>query len=411
MLFPIQGAGVFVPGILTDQKRTFSARGSSTVTGIIPIEQMASAQIGEEVLNSTALSMDTSSNAVAPSKLSTTFSATIPIESAHAISIDNSIEETGQHSIDTGAALESESLNSAEIANGDSFLILADILSAYVASVTTGGYTGSRGLDAQLLVNGVEVKITDFQYSEPTGRLGALLNVTLAIPDTSLVPMGASITFNILVHITGGVATIPIITNGKLSGRDSVIAFTGGAGLSSAPDDSVTFGTLDVISDKFTLAPRRPVVMYDPFKVAYEEVETNPRDALIDEQGRTILPVLEHIRGLTAHQVLRRAYTGVGGFGLMTSMSPSFIAGLSEDLRNMINTILTDQKGLDFTSFVTNIPDYPVSRADFTVESGWHQGAQPVVGMYGPLYLPLGTRLLILYTDAPLPFGTVPHNI
>jgi hypothetical protein len=70
-----------------------------------------------------------------------------------------------------------------------------------------------------------------------------------------------------------------------------------------------------------------------------------------------------------------------------------------------------DQIGCGFSKVVTNIPDYKIKRVDFTLDSGWHDGATPGVAMYAPIYFVHGTTLFILDPDKPLPYGVSPHTL
>lgn len=291
-----------------------------------------------------------------------------------------------------------------EVTAGESFLILADILSEDVAGAANGSY-GPLDINAQLLVNGEEVLISSFNYQAPTGRLGSLLNVKLRTPDINQIPNGATIEFNLLVD---GQVARRLIVGGKLAGKDFKISFSGG--VDGKPQDEVNFSALDVISDKFTLAPRRSVIMYDPGRVKITDVETSPQDALRDDKGGLIMPVLEPVAGLTMKQVLARAYTSGGGQSHITALSASTLAKMSR-IAHLLGTSANDQGAMGFGGVITNIPNYPVRRADFTVEGGWHSGASPVVGMYSPIYFVENNKLFILDPEKKLPYGYVPHLI
>ncbi|MGB8509682.1 MAG: hypothetical protein WCD76_14950, partial [Pyrinomonadaceae bacterium] len=62
-----------------------------------------------------------------------------------------------------------------------------------------------------------------------------------------------------------------------------------------------------------------------------------------------------------------------------------------------------------FSSVVTNLPDFRVARADFTLEGGFHGGASPLVAAFDPLYFADDNNSLwIVDPDAPLPAGLTP---
>lgn len=269
-------------------------------------------------------------------------------------------------------------------------------------SGTPNGTFADVEVNAIVRVNDVEVPISAFEYQEPTAKLGSILNVTLARPDVSLIPVGASIDFS----LTANGVERPYIVNGRLSSRDYRQVRNNEGG----PKDEVVFGVIDVVADRVTLAPRRPVIMFDPTRVNFSEVEVRAGDRILDSSGRPIMPVYEYYPGLTMKQVLRRAYTGHGGYGMMGTLTPSQQAAMS-GIQQYLSTPTTDQIGLGFANVFTNIPNYPVKRADFTIEAGWHKGAEPTISMYEPLQLPFGNVLYILNIEFPLPFGSLPRVI
>ena len=272
---------------------------------------------------------------------------------------------------------------------------------------TVGSFTNYE-VNAELRVNDSIVPISSFEYNEPSGKLGSILNVQLADPRPELIPIGASIEFALTVKTTAGTSRKVLMKNGKLSGRDYKMSFKSGA--AGGPNDEVSFGAIDIIADRFTLAPRRPVIMFDPAKISFGDVQLRPVDAVLDEAGRPIMPVYEHINNLSMLKVLRRAYTDSGGYSMMSPLSPVIFSSLSQ-IQHLLSTPETDQVGMRFANVLTNIPDYRIKRADFSIDGGWHSGAQPVVGMYDPLYLPLGNILYVLNIEFPLPFGALPRII
>jgi hypothetical protein len=262
----------------------------------------------------------------------------------------------------------------------------------------TMGSFSDQEVSAQLLVNGEEVLIKDFQYNEPVDKLGAFMNARLAVPNPAQLPNDANYEFNIIAN---GVPRT-LVKDGRLASRDYRMAQKG---------DEVNFSLIDVIADKFTLAPRRPVIMFNPDEVEFKSVEVNPRDAIKDERGQAIMPIYEYVGGLTMKQILKRAYTGTGGYSMTTPLTPAQIESMS-GISSYFTSPTADQFGLGFANVVTNIGDYKVRQAMFDIESGWHAGAQPFVGMYNPQYLPLLDNLLcVLSIENPLPFGAIPRVI
>lgn len=303
-------------------------------------------------------------------------------------------------SMDVGLGEHFSNFKSLDITSGDSFMMLIDVIQQELSG-TNSGTTHAVEINAVFKVNNVEVPIKDFSFQRPTGKLGSILNVTLADPDPTIVPVGASIKFQL--EVNGEFYTL--LDNGKIQEKDYSVTVSGGG-----PDDEVTVGSLDVMADKFTLAPRRPVIMYDPSRVDFSEVKLDVDNMPRDRTGKVIRPVIEPVSGLTMKQILLRAYTGAGG-GPFVSFMPHVYYLTRGWSNTMLHTPGNDQIGCDFSGVVTNIPNYRVKRADFSITGGWHDGAQPVVAMFNPLYFTEVGSLFIIDVDRPLNYGINPKQI
>lgn len=288
----------------------------------------------------------------------------------------------------------------AEVSQGDGFLIMADLVQSELSGSL--GAESTR-VNAKLLINGVACHITSFSYQVPTGKIGSILNARLQGKSLAEVPNGASVTFSLLIDVGSSVIEYPLMTNGKIQSRSSVVSWKGGT--NAKPTDEVNFSAIDVIADKFSLSPRRPVIMFDPARVKYNDVNPNVTDAMRDENGAVILPVLEPMYGLTLRQVMDRAYTPKGGLG--SWISSTYSSGWGPIFVSEGN----NQIGMDFTKVVTNIPNYPVKRADFPVESSWHDGVRPFVDMLAPMFFVEGTWLFVIDIEVKLPYTIGVHAL
>jgi hypothetical protein len=353
----------------------------------IPIQSCARSAVEiRDVARDRAISgITVTGTSFSASRQSTEIAKTVPTAAISGINIVNGIRDRHVSAI--------------EVLTGESFIILVDILQEALSGSMLGQF-GQTEINAKLMVDGDELAIKSFSFQVPTGRLGSILNIVLADPNPTPVPVRATVMFYLVVHIDGDDVFHVLLNNGNLQERDYKITISG-----NKPGDEVTFGALDVLSDKFSLAPRRPVTMYDPRRVRIDDVRTDSENAIRDESGRTIMPVIEPVNGLTMKRILNRAYTNVGGYSGISLLSqlPSWNA--------LMSNALNDQVGMGFTSVITNIPDYKVRRADFTIEGGWHDGALPVVAMYAPVYFVTGSILFIIDVDRPLPFAANPHTI
>jgi hypothetical protein len=290
----------------------------------------------------------------------------------------------------------------------DGFLIIADLISSTFVSGPVSGYYPSQDINVVLKVNGSPVDITSFDFQKADDKLGGVLNATIAVPDPSLVPIGASV--DLLFEVTdssGVVHEIDYLENTKLSGRNFTVQWR-----NRGPGDEVTITCVDVIEDRFGLAPRRPVVMFDPNLVSITDVTVNPKDALIDDvSGSLILPIIEPVHGLMMYQALNRAYTGQNGGSFMTPMSPSLVALMSRISSLIGGGPSYTTVGLGFSGVITNIPNYKIERVTFSAEGGWHDGVAPFVGMFGPLYFTRANYLYIIDGERALPPGFTPRTV
>jgi len=325
-------------------------------------------------------------------------------ESAGSCNITNQSEVTSFASLEIGNVPEPDvSFGAIEVVTGDSFTILADIISSSFAHL---GDAGPVEIGARLKVNGVEQPIILFNYQEPTGKLGSLLTIRMADADPALVPAGASIDFDLFVIDEDGTHYYNLMTNGKVQERDYSVAWRGGR--RGGPADELTFTALDIVADRFSLTARTPVTMYDPTRIKQDTVQTKLEDCIHKwPSGQVIQPVLEPVVGLTMKQILNRAYTGAGGLGFVSVIDPGYYSS-SVTLQPLFTSGSRDQIGIGFDRVIINIQDYRVRRADFTLESGWHEGASPCVAMYAPIYFVIDNDLYIIDPDQNLPVGMSP---
>jgi hypothetical protein len=271
------------------------------------------------------------------------------------------------------------------IRSGEGFTILADIYpQAFEDSGTGGNVTGGGTYPIQyirpyLAIDGLEIPIVDFNYERPEGRLGAILSARLAVFEISgLVPfMRVDFGYIIFNPNTETEHFVPRMTNGKLMGWQLNIGFQE-QGQRRGPADTVSISAIDVVADRFNIRPLRPVTMYDPAKTNTTEVTHFDSDSTLRLlNGAMITPIFIRQLGLGTGQALYEAYV----------------------------------YGLGFDRVVSNIPNYEIARADFTIEEGWHSGALPFFAMYGPLFFDSFNILFILNITWPLPSGFTPRTI
>lgn len=295
----------------------------------------------------------------------------------------------------------SEVLRSLQPVAGESFLVMADLVNENLTREALLS-NAIMNINGRLKVGGVTVPIKSFKWSVPTGKLGGVLTCTLKSPDLTLIPTSDDVRFDIVVKPpTGPEIVINLLYQGKF--KDTSFVIQSKTSDFGGPTDEVTFTAIDVLADVFSLGPRQPVIMFDPLKVKFDEVNKETPDALYSENGKLIYPVLEPVMGLTSKQVIDRTYSQRGGAVFVTGPGGLVSWG------SLISTV--DQTGIGFNRVITNLKNYPVRRADFTIEGGWHAGAQPFISMFTPLYFVNDETLFIIDPDSPLPYETTAHPI
>lgn len=227
-----------------------------------------------------------------------------------------------------------------------------------------------RRQTARLKINDVEVPISSFSLPRNRDALGAQLSVTLAQPLRSQIPDDAVYKFEAALWASGAWRWQTLLAGGKLAGSDYSISWQPGKPVGK-PGDTVSFSTIDELADRWQLRPNAPTTIYDP-AVVNLDTQVDVQYVIRLEDGTPLLPVFEPVAGLTLYRILERVYVTACGF----------------------------------ESVQTNIPDFPVERADFSLEGGWHEGAAPLVAPFDPLYFPDDTGTLwIIERGAPLPAG------
>lgn len=252
-------------------------------------------------------------------------------------------------------------------------------------------------LTERLLVNDVEQPISGYSVKTPTGGLGESLSVALSNPNPNLILPGDVIKF----ELGAGKETAPgvidyswvsVIDTGKADGRTFTVKWI--------PDDSGGFpgdvfevSALSPLADKWGLAPRVPLIMYNPDLILAPETLIPESKELIRRYGAAIggvtylTPRLEAVSGLSLYHALDRAYT---------SKNPLPELGVNPG----------------FDRVVTNIKDFLIGeRLDITLESGFHGAVASLYSIYNPVVFAADNVLYIIDPEGGLPPGFTPRQL
>jgi hypothetical protein len=252
------------------------------------------------------------------------------------------------------------------IAESFGFTIFVDITDAATQTALSANIRRYR---ARLIVDGLEIPIIRAELQSPTDKLGTELTVVLAEPNVNLITVNSVIDFDIAIWLTGSNAWqwINLLTGGKLSQRAA--RYLNEEGL---PKDSVEISIVDIIGDRWNRAPRQQVFMYDS-----QLIETPSLESVISE---TI-------------------YRSTNG----SAISPSFIPIAGMTLRDVLSYAYVT--GCGFTKVVTNIENFHVEQASFTMTGGYDAGVRGLLEMFSPVVFASGNDLWIIDPDQPLPVG------
>lgn len=247
------------------------------------------------------------------------------------------------------------------------FTIFVDVLDSAVSLNAR-----SQIVERRLLANGVEVPIRAYNYNDKAGEIGRSLSATLARADLSLIPNNAVWEFQAGIKSGGTTSWMPLLQNGKMAGRSRSL----GKNEDLTPSDAVEIQIRDALGEKITAAPNRPIILYNPDLTEQTPI-TDTRNALQDINGNPILPIVESVAGLNLQAVLNRAYVA----------------------------------GCGFSSVVTNLPNFPVARVEFSLEGGYDGGVRNLLALFEPIFDVQNNVLWITDSDAAIPAGATPLDL
>lgn len=229
----------------------------------------------------------------------------------------------------------------------------------------------SNTVKGRLSVNGTENTLwRRAAFNAPKDSLGAAFSLDFAKADLSFLPNDAAIKFEIGIYNGTGYDFETVFDSLKINSRNLSRSWN-----SNAPNDSLSFLTLIDIDDKFALAPRKRIICYDANK---SQVTGDEIEKLFDTDGVQILTDVRGFNGLSLYQVLRIAFI----------------------------------EGCGFTDFETNLPNYPLIRADFGIQTTYKDAVAPFIGIFKPIFIVLpGNILRILDGTQPIPNDFAPTAI
>jgi len=248
----------------------------------------------------------------------------------------------------------------------DSFVVSVDVLDPALAS-----QSNVRRYAPRLLADGSEVKIRRASLEASPDTLGTEVRVTLLVPDAALVSQAASLTFQVGLWLSGSFHYVDVVSGGRLSGRGNALRNSDGR-----PADEVTLSIVDVVADRWNRAPRAPVHLYDP------QTATAPPQSQLDSNRIEVFGV----------GYIEPVNVAVPGMRLFDVLAEAYVAGCG------------------FSSVVCNIPNFPVSEVDFSLDGGYDGGVRPLLSLFEPVLFERDNVLYVIDPDAPIPAGMAPRD-
>lgn len=229
-----------------------------------------------------------------------------------------------------------------------------------------------RNYQALASVAGEDVPLASFSLQAPSAALGVRGDIRLASPSAA-VERGDSFNLTIKRVLAGedpeDYPKTRLIKNGLVVGTDRTIAAAHQAGV-PVPADTLSFVATDKAGKRWRYAPRAPVILYDPESVTVSDSELDSN--ILDDAGEKIL-----------------------GEGIEFE---------SLDLLQVLQWVYVEQLGFD--EVITNLPNYPIPRADFPVTTNFHAVAAALYSFFKPVVFEDDDRLFILDV-----FGEIPEGL
>lgn len=211
----------------------------------------------------------------------------------------------------------------------------------------------------RLKMNDVAIPIESWALDAPDNSAGKTFSATIArFSDRAAFTNSAAIKFEI--DLGDGFYTE---FEGILTEKNSTLANE-----NNRPNDSFSFTAADASTDRLSYSPTRTTIIYDP---ARETINVTDYEPLYDTAGRAFPLDAVAVPNLSLWKLFTAIYVNRCGFSEVQS----------------------------------NLPDYPIRRAEVSATGTFHSAVAPHVGMFEPVVFTQGTVLWIVDATTVLPSG------
>jgi hypothetical protein len=231
---------------------------------------------------------------------------------------------------------------------------------SFIVDVFPSAATQERRIRARLTVDGHVCPMESFVYSEPANRLSVQLDVALAnVDDRSRITETAAVTFEIGTWDGSDWVWATLLETGRVNSTGYTLA---------RERDSFRFVGIPAANSRLLETPVRDLVVYDS---ARQTLSADDFEVLRDSEG--------------------------GEYP--TELVP--IANLK--LFDLLDLIFVDRLG--FLDVKTNIPNFPISQAEFALGVSYMQTINGILGMFSPDIKEVGETVWVRDTTTQFPAG------
>jgi hypothetical protein len=228
-----------------------------------------------------------------------------------------------------------------------------------VGNVAGPGYAAAYS--ARIYADGVSYPIKAFTYSEGRLDAGASLECTLQRPADRAAILAAT-SFKFDVYDNGSWTTL--FDTGKRAGGNFGFAWTDGR-----PADALAVSTVGPIAEALAKSPARNLTIYDSLR---EAINAADYESIYDENGIAYPHDLHPIADMRLNDLLSYVFVTKCGF----------------------------------TAVQTNLPNFPIRRADASITGTYLESVAAAIGVFEPLIFADANNVLwVLDSTVALPAG------
>ena len=256
--------------------------------------------------------------------------------------------------------------SSKSLARGASFPVVSGAESELVLLVEILPETADsnyQSVGARLKINGAIIPILSYDETVSSSGAGVSVSVALArVEDKNLLQADALFLIETFEANGDEAEAWETVLSGRINSKTLTLQNDNGK-----PSDTVTFTTNS--TDRLQKSPENNLVIYDSSRA---DLDASEFETVYDTYGR-------------AYSIETIPFSG------------------SLSLYTLFDVIFVEKCGFD--EVITNLPNFPVRRADFSIFETYYDGIKPLIGIFDPVIAQIGNKLFITDATLALPSG------